>query len=242
MTQVNHAIIALLTLALATGPFADVRHPNHLSLAEVEYNAKTGELEVSLAVLAIDFEETLSRRAGKRINLDRTKGIKKIIEDYLAERFIITLPDGSKPRPYYAGREDKGKVVWIYFTMPLVPKKPKASSPKKHSTVDSPKKRATASPVKKHPQAPLPKILTTVSPLIGTRLENRILMELNAGQYNRVILREGKWRRQLLFEKRNQNQVLREKAPVIRKEVKKRKAPVKQRKGDKTPAEVPHQK
>ena len=86
MNRAAYILSAILALALAADASAVLPHPFHLSLAEVDCNRVTGELEVALAVLAIDFEETLSRRAGKRVNLDRTRGITTIIEDYLAER------------------------------------------------------------------------------------------------------------------------------------------------------------
>ena len=184
------AVLAVAACALATAP-APV-HPYHLSTAEVECNAAKRRLEVSLAVLAIDFEETLSRRAGHRINLDRTEGVDAIIENYLADRFVVTLPDGTKPRPSYVGREDAKKIVWLYFTVPLVGKSPGIRPHAERE--DSPQGRAPAA-----------------SLLLGTRLRNRVLMEMNATQRNTVILHEGRWRRPMLFEQKTQEQVLRQK-------------------------------
>lgn len=176
-------------LLLAAGALAAAPHPGHTSYAEAVCNQDRQRLEVSLAMLGVDFEGTLSRRAGKRVNLDRTPGIRALVEQYLAERFVVTLPGGARPRPRFAGHEDEGKHVWIYFTVPLVA--PKAAS------------RPTTRRTKNRP---------TGSLLRGVQLRNRVLMEYNAEQRNAVELREGHWRRVLEFTERKQEQTLRTRA------------------------------
>lgn len=183
LTKPNVVLLAVGLLAATPAP-----HPGHSSYAEASCNSKRRELQVSLGMLAIDFEATLSRRTGKRVNLDTTKGIKKIIETYLADRFVVMLPDGTKPRPRFEGREDKGKNVWIYFAVPLATKQNK-----------------------KRPAAPAAK----ASLLTGIRLRNRVLMEHNREQRNIVELREGQWRRFLTFTEKTQEQGLRPKQEAI---------------------------
>ena len=180
------ALLAACAL-VAAGP---APHPGHSSYAEVSHDNVRGELQVSLGMLAIDFEKTLSQRTGKRVNLDKTKGIDKIIETYLADRFAVTLADGSKPSPHFAGREDMGKNVWIYFTVPLAPKQAKKPAQGEHDGAG-------------------PDDLLT-----GVVLRNRVLMELNAEQRNLVELRDGKRRRMLTFTRKNQVQPLRSAEPV----------------------------
>ena len=149
-------------------------HPGHTSYAEISCDAKRRQLQVSLGMLAIDFEKTLSRRAGKRVNLDKTKGVEQLVESYLLDRFVVTLADGTKPRPRFAGREDAGKNVWIYFTIPLAQAK-RAGAPKRSGA------RIQA------------------SMLTGIQLSNRVLMELNREQRNLVEVREGPWKRYMTY-------------------------------------------
>ena len=175
---------ALLMLAGTLSSATPPAHPGHTSYAEISCDAKQQQLQVSLGMLAIDFEKTLSRRAGKRVNLDTTKGVEKLVESYLADRFVVTLADGTKPQPRFAGREDVGKNVWIYFTIPLAPKK-SAEAPKRPT--------------------PQPK----GSMLAGVQLRDRVLTELNREQRNTVEVREGAWRRYLTYTEKTPSQLLR---------------------------------
>lgn len=179
--------VGLAALLAAVSP----PHPGHSTYAEATYSATKRELQVSLGILAIDLEKTLSRRQGKRVYLDRTKGVAKLIEDYLAERFVITLPGGQKSRPHFVGRKDKGKNTWLQFTVSLVPK-PQAEPSSK--TDDKAK-----------PQQPR----KAIDPLDGVKLANRVLMELNRRQQNLVELRVGKQRTILTFTDKTAEQPLR---------------------------------
>lgn len=95
-------------------------HPFHITLAEAEYNAETGKLEVALRIYhPTDLEEALSRRAGRRINLEKTEGADDLIMQYLRENFVIE-PPGGKPAPLeWVGKEVSLKTAWLYFEVPL---------------------------------------------------------------------------------------------------------------------------
>ncbi|MCR9247506.1 MAG: hypothetical protein NXI31_20940 [bacterium] len=206
-------MIAAVTLAALLLPALPTTagHPFHNAYAEVDCHQKRQELQVAMAVLGVDLEATLTQRTGKRINLDRTKGIDEILEDYLADRFLVTLTDGTKPRPRYFGREDAGKTVWLYFTVPL------AKAPTRSGSPTGSRQRSR-------------------SLLTGVQLENRVLMELYSCQRNTVELREGPWRRVLQFDERRRRQTLRpskqpgnkgQKRPVKKEPIKKGPAPKK---------------
>ena len=184
------AVAGWTSLAACMVSMASSPHPFHVSFAEVDCDRERGEIQVSLALFAVDFEETLSRRHGKRVNLDRTEGVPAMIEDYLADRFVVTLPGGSKPRPRLSGREDEGKTVWLYFTVSLSPGR----------TTSKPSSRPISRPGRAKAK---------LSPLCGVQLKNRVLMELNTGQRNTVELRDGHWRHVLKFDPKTQEQVLR---------------------------------
>ena len=180
MTTTPLLLPLVAALLVATPP----PHPGHTSYAEISCDAKQRQLQVSLGLLAIDFEKSLSLRAGKRVNLDTLKGVEGLIESYLADRFVVTMADGTKPRPRFVGREDAGKNVWIYFTIPLAPKK----------GPDAPKGRDAKK---------------AGSMLAGVQLCDRVLMELNREQRNLVEVREGAWRRYLTYTDKAQRHFLR---------------------------------
>ena len=180
----SYPAAALLMLAGTLPSTTPPAHPGHASYAEISCDAKQQLLQVSLGMLAIDFEKTLSRRAGKRVNLDTTKGVEQLVESYLADRFVVTLADGTKPRPRFAGREDVGKNVWIYFTISLAPKTSEGSS-----------RRPSSKPMG--------------SMLAGVQLRDQVLTELNREQRNTVEVREGAWRRYLTYTEKTPSQLLR---------------------------------
>lgn len=179
-------LLAAGLLAAATAP-----HPGHTSYAEVSCDARRQELQVSLGMLAIDFEKTLSIRAKKRVNLDTTKDVDELIEAYLADRFVVALADGSRPKPSFVGHEGQRKNVWIHFTVPLAAKKAKR-------------------PAKGKVQRPAKGEAQKGSLLQGVKLHNRVLMEINREQRNMVELREGTWRHFLTFTEKEPVQALRD--------------------------------
>jgi hypothetical protein len=73
---------------------AAVPHPFHISMAEMEYNAKERRLEVALKLHSIDLENALSRQAGRRINVEKDD-IKELVEKYLNQHFQVFAVDSS---------------------------------------------------------------------------------------------------------------------------------------------------
>jgi hypothetical protein len=120
-------MIALaLTLALAvapptTGAGGATVHPFHITMAEAEFNPETNRLEVALRVYhPTDLEAALSRRAGAKVDLEKTGKVDDLILAYLREAFVAT-PEGAKEpaRIEWVGKEVSLKTAWLYFEVDL---------------------------------------------------------------------------------------------------------------------------
>jgi len=116
----------ILGCVLATTTQAETIHPFHISLAEVEYNAKTKKLEIALRIHPDDLEQALRDLTGKKVVLDKTKNVDKLILKYLAKTFSVkpksTGEKKVKQKPakiVWVGKEIKIKWSWLYFEIPL---------------------------------------------------------------------------------------------------------------------------
>ena len=96
-------------------------HPSHLSLAEAEWNAQTGSLEVALKVLPLDLERALKRQFGRDVDLDKTpqKALDGMITRYLQQGFWLTDAEGRKRTWRWVGKEVSVKEAWLYFEADL---------------------------------------------------------------------------------------------------------------------------
>ena len=111
------ALLTLSSLLLLGGIVA--AHPRHSSIAEAEWNAKTGRLEIALQVNPVDLEQALRRLADRPIDLDKSAGIDRLIQKYLARSFFAREPDGKQAKLIWVGHEVDVKDAWLYFEVPL---------------------------------------------------------------------------------------------------------------------------
>ena len=94
-------------------------HPTHVSIAEAEFNEKTGHLEVALRVHPIDLEHALRKRTKTRVDLDKTPDVDKLILDYLQSVFVVK--NSPEEQPYklkWVGKEVTVKSAWLFFEIP----------------------------------------------------------------------------------------------------------------------------
>ena len=104
--------ILLLPLLLA--------HPYHVSLAEMEFNAKSARWEVALRLHPGDLDAALSRQQQRRVVLENEspEAARRMAEAYLNKRFRIL---GDKPARQstlrWVGMEMTNKFVWWYFEL-----------------------------------------------------------------------------------------------------------------------------
>jgi len=107
-------LLLALLLALACGAAPAEAHKFHASLAEVEYDAAAGTVEVALRLFPDDLEAALGRRAGRRVRLDSTPGVERLTLDYVRETLVVTGADGKALPLAWVGMEADVDSVWVY--------------------------------------------------------------------------------------------------------------------------------
>lgn len=90
-------------------------HPFHVSIAEVEWNAKTKKLQVALLVQPEDLEKVLQQRTKTTDSLEKMKNLDAHIEKYLEENFLVIAPNKKKGKLLWVGKEIGLKTAWLYF-------------------------------------------------------------------------------------------------------------------------------
>ena len=116
-TVIPRTILTLSCLLLLSG--SALAHPRHASIAEAEWNAKTGRLEIALQVNPVDLEQALRRIADRPVDLDRSAGIDRLMQKYLRRSFIAKEADGKPAKLVWVGHEVDLKNAWLYFEVPL---------------------------------------------------------------------------------------------------------------------------
>jgi hypothetical protein len=105
---------ACMRLAPALAP----AHPYYVGVVEVEHNAATATVEISVRLFLDDFEETLQKKyPGKRIDLmavpDKSY-TDSCISRYIRQQLQLALP--SQPLHLrYVGFERVQESIWCYF-------------------------------------------------------------------------------------------------------------------------------
>ena len=94
-------------------------HKSFISIANMEYNEKTEELEVSLKLTAHDFEHILENEFKKRIHIENVADSSLIgvfIKKYIQEHFII-ISQKKQAEFNYVGKEVTIRDdLFFYFT------------------------------------------------------------------------------------------------------------------------------
>lgn len=92
----KNSITLLLTLVVIATGFAaggaigaEPPHPYHVSLAEVNWNAKSQKFEVALCLWPADLEKALAQQTGRPIDLEKEANVDRLMEAYIAKRFTI---------------------------------------------------------------------------------------------------------------------------------------------------------
>ena len=108
-------------------------HPNHVSLAEIEFNSKTRSLEVSLCVFPEDLEQVIGKLHSKNSDIQddfclNESNVNKFATRWLSEEFsFYIIQDGVKKKlpVRWVGCELDVKKSWLYFEVKTNGKSPK---------------------------------------------------------------------------------------------------------------------
>ncbi|MBV9211214.1 MAG: hypothetical protein JOZ52_11320 [Acidobacteria bacterium] len=90
-------------------------HTFHTSLMQVEYNEKEQSVEFSIQVFVHDLENTLSRRSGKEVLLDKTPEAAELTFAYLKEAVSLKSREGKLQSFTWVGMEPEADAVWLYI-------------------------------------------------------------------------------------------------------------------------------
>lgn len=93
-------------------------HRYHTTLARIDHNEKEKILEISVQVFTHDLVPALEQKARKRIDLEKTPEVDKMIQDYFAENFVLKNKSGETRKLNWVGKELEVDSVWLYFEVP----------------------------------------------------------------------------------------------------------------------------
>lgn len=89
-------------------------HTFHTSLTRMDYNTDEKTVEITIQVFAHDLETAIEKRAGKRVNLEKSPDSKKFILDYLNDKFALKNKSGETQKLSWIGKEQSADSIWIY--------------------------------------------------------------------------------------------------------------------------------
>jgi hypothetical protein len=94
-------------------------HPWHRTVAEIDLRAAPPRLEVALRVDALELEQELSARAGRRLDLDDGAAVAPEATDLLRQSFLVRTRSGGYAGLRWVGLETEGAEAWLYFELTL---------------------------------------------------------------------------------------------------------------------------
>jgi hypothetical protein len=105
----------ILSLALAaSGVTSLTSHRYHTSLTRMDYNIKEKIIETSIQIFTHDLVPLLEAKNKKRIDLEKTADVDKLIFNYLSENFILKDNKGEAKKIKWVGKELDVDTARIY--------------------------------------------------------------------------------------------------------------------------------
>jgi hypothetical protein len=116
-------VISLLLVTL-TGTYLAVKivaagHRYHTSLTRIDYNSRENTAEISIQLFTHDLITVLETRQGKRIDLEKTPEINKMIVSYLEANLILRDAAGRPAQLRWIGKETSVDITWLYLEIPV---------------------------------------------------------------------------------------------------------------------------
>ncbi|MGI8668800.1 MAG: DUF6702 family protein [Aridibacter sp.] len=111
--------LVVVILMLAVNSFAASKHEYHTTFTTIDYNTEENLLEISIQVFAHDLLPNLERKYKKGIDLENTKDVDQILENYLAEKFVFKTKSNQIKKFKWIGKELETEVVRFYVEIPF---------------------------------------------------------------------------------------------------------------------------
>lgn len=110
-------ILAFQTFGYAAPPA--VRHNFHTSLTRLDYNTSEKIVEITIQLFTHDLSPLLEKRAGKRIDLEKSPEVDRLLIDYLNQNFIFKDKNGAQKNLVWVGKELEVDTAYVYIQIPL---------------------------------------------------------------------------------------------------------------------------
>jgi len=94
-----------------------VKHPLHLSSTELNYNAKTGTVEISCRIFTDDFEDLLGKKYKVKPDLSaaaKHKEMDILVNQYISSHLLLSA-NGKALQLNYLGFENDSEAVILYL-------------------------------------------------------------------------------------------------------------------------------
>lgn len=98
--------------------FTAFAHRYHTSLTRMDYNEKEKLVEISIQIFTHDLVPVLEQQAKKRVDLEKTPEVDKLILDYLNENFVLKNKNGETQALRWVGKELEVDSIWVYVEIP----------------------------------------------------------------------------------------------------------------------------
>lgn len=93
------------------------KHDFHTSITEINYNPKSGSLELSVRVFTDDLELTLTNlNKGKLVKIEDSENtVDPLIEQYIRKNLALVSPEKDVKFGKFYGKEKEADATWLYL-------------------------------------------------------------------------------------------------------------------------------
>lgn len=120
--RLKFAAVALFLLTFAFAPDAAVSaktaHRFHSSLTRIDYDSDAKNIKITIQLITHDVLEVLEKIAGKPVELENSKEVDVLIQNYLAEHFVMRDKNGKQLELKWVGKETDFDRTFVYLEIP----------------------------------------------------------------------------------------------------------------------------
>lgn len=119
----NFSVILILFSLFSSYSLKSMAHPFHISMCEVNYNAKEKRLEFALKIFVDDLNKSLEKQniSDQHFGESNEKpDADKVVEQYLKKVFSVKVDRASKAFSF-VGKEFENGALWTYFEIDNIP-------------------------------------------------------------------------------------------------------------------------
>lgn len=117
----NYIFALVFQLLFLFSP-VEYKHPLHVTVTNIDYNATKMEFDVAIKFFADDFQSSLYHNFGKTIEVSKAEEIKKnehLIAKYINNHLILKSKPSNKPVLSFVKSVCTDGSLWLYFSAKL---------------------------------------------------------------------------------------------------------------------------